>query len=126
MSYSRSGMARKHLKDELVKYVQADKQLQLLSQQCNECRKIKRNSQEKLFEIGKILNLEGRTLNYQMDTVSFSYEQPRVGLSQALLRSSLNEYLCQSNRWRSQNIDVTIDLSSFVSIYVSFYVRIYL
>ena len=109
MSVSRSSLARQKLKQELVKYVEADKQLQNLTKRCNECRKMKREAQDNLSEIGKVLNLEGRTLNYQSDTVAFSYEQPKVGLSQGLLKTSLSEYFCSSNHWRREGVDTVID-----------------
>jgi hypothetical protein len=102
---SRSEQARQVLKQELVQFVRADKKLQELNKQCSEYRKVKKTSQDRLTEIGKILNLDGRKLNYLDETISFTYNKMKPGLSQALLKESLSVYFNSSNKWRSMSPD---------------------
>ena len=97
------------LKQELVQFVNADKKLQELNKQCAEYRKTKKTSQDRLSEIGKILNLDGRKLNYLDETISFTYDKMKPGLSQALLKESLSLYFSSSNKWRNMSVDNITD-----------------
>jgi hypothetical protein len=108
-THSKSEVARHQLRHELVKFVEADSQLRELNSRCNECRKQKKDCQERLSDIGKILNLEGRKLNYSNNTIKFTYDTPKTGLSQSILRESLTLYFGNTNKWRHLDADSITD-----------------
>lgn len=88
------------MKSNLSNYLRVDNQIDKLQKQINELKKTRNKSEKSLEELGQVLSLENEQLRYHGETINFSYNCQKPGLSNNLIKQSLDNYLSSTEEWR--------------------------
>ena len=98
------------MKKTLTEYLNIDNQINNLQKQIQDLKKVRNESEKTLTDIGNVLNLETEKLRYHTDTINFSYHTPKQGLTNNIIRLSLETYLTSTNEWRQYSSDKLLEL----------------
>ena len=98
------------MKKTLTEYLNIDNQINNLQKQIQDLKKVRNESEKTLTDIGNELNLETEKLRYHTDTINFSYHTPKQGLTNNIIRLSLETYLTSTNEWRQYSSDKLLEL----------------
>ena len=101
---------RNVMKTTLSDYLRIDNQINELQGQITQLKKARNESEKSLEEISEVMSLENEQLRYHGETINFCYSCQKPGLSNNLIRQSLENYLSKTNEWRHLPINNFLDL----------------
>lgn len=84
--------AERRIQQQLSNYVNLDNQLSLLNKQSSEIRRQRNKIEEQVDLLARALKLSGSQVKCSKHTFEIDYVQPKVSLSQKLLKETLLEF----------------------------------
>lgn len=100
---------RHTMKKSLSEYLKVDNEILDLQKKMNKLKKDKSQYEKTLSGVGEILNLENEHLRYHNEVIDFSYSSPKLGLSNNVIKLSLENYFNTTNEWRRFPVDTLVE-----------------
>lgn len=101
------------MKGQLAEYLTLDNQITQQNKALTSLKKKRTECENVISEIGEVLNLSQEQLRYHNETIHFNYTSQKPGLSNGLIKSSLDQYFNQTDSWRrlppAQLIDTILE-----------------
>lgn len=101
---------RHNMKTSLSEYLKVDNQINRLQQQINDLKKQRNTFELSLADVGNQLNLEDEQLRYHTEVIHFNYETPKQGLSNNIIKLSLENYFNSTSAWRQYSVNSLLDI----------------